>query len=117
MKKYRFKTKEEFLNDGLWITDSYSSSHDGYPEEWCESGDMNGWLGEEIPNKFSEMIEKDHGFNMAGWSFRIDDVTEVIEPEISIEEALEQVKQLNKNSLTTKKEMATKTKNTVKRIQ
>jgi hypothetical protein len=52
------------------------------------------------------MIEKDHGFNMAGWSFRIDDVTEVIEPEISIEEALEQVKQLNKNSLTTKKTMA-----------
>jgi hypothetical protein len=112
MKKYRFKTKEEFLNDDLWLEDPYSSSHDGYPQEWCEEGDMNGWLGEEIPTKFNKYIEKGHGFDMAGWSFRIDDVIE-IESEINIEETLEQVKQLNKNSLKTKKEMGT-TKNAVK---
>lgn len=113
MKKYRFKTKEEFISDDLWLEDSYSSSHDGYPQEWCEEGGMNKYLGEEIPNKFSEMIEKGHGFDMAGWCFRIDDIIEITQPEISIDEALEQVKQLNKNSLTTKKAMKT-TKNAVK---
>jgi hypothetical protein len=112
MKKYRFKTKEEFIDDDLWLEDSYSSSHDGYPQEWCEDGSMNKYLGEEIPNKFNNHIEQGHSFDMSGWTFRIDDVTEVIEPEISIEEALEQVKQLN--SLKTKKKMATKTKNAVK---
>ena len=114
MKKYRFKTKEEFIDDNLWLEDSYSSSHDGYPEEWCEEGSMNKYLGEEIPSKFNKHIEQGHGFDMHGWNFRIDDVTEVIEPEISIEEALNQVKQLNQNSLKTKKAMATKTKNAVK---
>jgi hypothetical protein len=112
MKKYRFKTKEEFIDDDLWSEDYYSSSHDGYPQEWCEDGSMNKYLGEEIPNKFNNHIEQGHSFDMSGWTFRIDDVTEVIEPEISIEEALEQVKQLN--SLKTKKKMATKTKNAVK---
>lgn len=105
MKKYRFKTKEEFISDDLWLEDEYCDHDDkGYPQEWCEDGDMNKYLGEEIPNKFSEMIEKGHGFDMAGWSFRIDDVIE-IESEINIEETLEQVKQLNKNSLKTKKEI------------
>jgi len=112
MSKYRFKTKEEFIDDDLWLEDSYSSSHDGYPQEWCEDGSMNKYLGEEIPNKFNNHIEQGYSFDMSGWTFRIDDVTEVIEPEISIEEALEQVKQLN--SLKTKKKMATKTKNAVK---
>ena len=114
MKKYRFKTKEEFISDDLWLEDEYCDHDDkGYPQEWCEDGDMNKYLGEEIPNKFSEMIEKGHGFDMSGWSFRIDDVIE-IESEINIEETLEQVKQLNKNSLKTKKEMGTTTKNAVK---
>jgi ribosomal protein L23 len=113
MKKYRFKTIDEFKEDNLWLEDFYSSSHDGYPEEWCEEGSMNTYLGEEIPSKFNKHIEQGHGFDMDGWTFRIDDVTEVIEPEISIEEALEQVKQLNQNSLTTKKAMKA-TKNAVK---
>jgi hypothetical protein len=114
MSKYRFKTIEEFQSDDLWLEDSYSLSHDGYPREWCQDGDMNKYLGEEIPNKFNKHIERGHSFNMDGWTFRIDDVTEIIEPEISIEEALNQVKQLNQNSLKTKEKMATKTKNAVK---
>ena len=103
MSKYRFKTKEEFIDDDLWLEDSYSSSHDGYPQEWCEEGGMNKYLGEEIPSKFNKHIEQGHSFDISGWTFRLDDVTEVIEPEISIEEALNQVKQLNQNSLKTKK--------------
>jgi MoxR-like ATPase len=114
MSKYRFKTKEEFIDDNLWLEDSYSSSQDGYPQQWCEDGGMNKYLGEEIPSKFNKQIEQGHSFSMSGWTFRIDDVTEVIEPEISIEEALNQVKQLNQNSLKTKEKMTTKTKNAVK---
>lgn len=114
MKKYRFKTKEEFINDDLWLEDSYSSSHDGYPQEWCEDGDMNKYLGQDIPNKFNKDIQIGNHFNIDGWTFRPNyDVTEFIEPEVNIEETLEQVKQLNKNSLTTKKKMGT-TKNAVK---
>jgi len=113
MKKYRFKTKEEFLNDGIWIDDEYSKHDDGYPESWCEEGSMNKYMGEEVPTKFNGHIEKGYDFEMHTWIFRSEfDVTEVIEPEISIEEALEQVKQL-KNSLTTKKAMKA-TKNAVK---
>ena len=103
MKKYRFKNKEEFIDDNLWVEDFYSSSHDGYPREWCEEGGMNEYLGEEIPSTFNKHIEQGHSFDISGWTFRLDDVTEVIEPEISIEEALNQVKQLNQNSLKTKK--------------
>jgi hypothetical protein len=113
MKKYRFKTKEEFIDDNLWLEDYYSSSHNGYPNGWCEEGRMNKYLGQEIPIKFNKLIEKNNDFHMNSWTFRSEfDVTELIEPEISIEEALEQVKQLN--SLKTKKKMATKTKNAVK---
>jgi len=63
---------------------------------------MNKYLGEEIPSKFNKHIEQGHSFDISGWTFRIDDVIEVIEPEINIEETLNQVKQLNQNSLKTK---------------
>lgn len=115
MKKYRFKTKEEFINDDLWIHDIHSQHDDGYPDHWSESGDMNKYLGQEIPIKFNEHIEKGYNFEMHTWIFRPTyDVTELIEPEVNIEETLEQVKQLNKNSLTTKKKMGT-TKKAVKK--
>ena len=59
-------------------------------------------------------IEKNNNFHIDGWIFRSEfDVTELIEPEISIEEALEQVKQLN--SLTTKKTMTKTAKTTAKK--
>lgn len=115
MKKYRFKTKEEFLNDYLWTNDKYSSYDDGYPEGWSEDGHMNEYLGQEIPDKYNSKIEQGVEFQMDGWIFRSEhDVTEVIEPEVNIEETLEQVKELNKNSLKTKKAMKT-TKNAAKK--
>lgn len=114
MKKYRFKTKEEFINDDLWLEDKYSSSCDGYPYYWSEDGNMNKYLGQEIPIKFNKLIEKNNDFNMDGWIFRSEfDVTELIEPEINIEETLEQVKQLN--SLKTKKTMTKTAKTTAKK--
>lgn len=93
MKKYRFKTKEEFISDDLWIHDIHSQHDDGYPEEWCEEGSMNKYLGQEIPTKFNGHIKKGFDFEISSWIFRSEcDVTEFIEPEVNIEEALEQVK-------------------------
>ena len=103
MKKYRLKTKEEFLNDGLWIHDSYSSYDDGYPDQWAQSGEMNKYLGQDIPDKFNPFMEKNRSVYMDGWEFKSCDYILKEEEPVNIEEALEQVKQLNKNSLTTKK--------------
>jgi MoxR-like ATPase len=112
MKKYRFKSKEEFINEGLWIEDSYAGKLGGYPEAWCSDGGMNDYLENEVPTKFIEKIERGVDFQMDGWHFQIQDVTELLEPEVNIDETLEQVKQLN--SLTTNKTMRT-TKKAVKK--
>lgn len=114
MKKYRFKTKEEFLDDGLWIHDEYSLCDDGYPDQWAQSGEMNKYLGQDIPDKFNALMEKNKSFRMDGWEFESCDYILKEEEPVNIEEALEQVKQLNKNSLTTKKKMGT-TKNAAKK--
>jgi len=114
MSKYRFKTKEEFEEVGKWIDDSYSSSLDGYPQQWCDSGDMNKYLGMDVPNKYNRRIEKEEQFGMDGWTFEPDECILKEEEIVDITEVIEQVKQLNQNSLKTKKKMTTKTKNAVK---
>ena len=113
MSKYRFKTKEEFEEVGHWVDDSYTSSHDGYPQKWCDSGDMNKYLGMDIPDKYNRRIEKEEQFLMDGWTFEPDECILKEEEIVDITEVMEKVKQLNKNSLKTKKAMATK-KNAVK---
>ena len=114
MSKYRFKTIEEFKAEDLWTIDKYSSSLDGYPNGWCEDGGMNKYLGMDVPDKFNSPMEQNRSFNMDGWTFEPDDYILKEEEVVDITEVIEQVKQLNKNSLKTKKEMATKTKNAVK---
>jgi hypothetical protein len=111
MKKYRFKTKEEFQDDGRWINDSYGGPLRGYPNGWAEDGAMNKYLGQEVPDKYNIYIEKRISFRMDNWHFNPDNVIE--ESEVNIEETLEQVKQLN--SLTTKKTMAKTAKTTAKK--
>lgn len=113
MKKYRFKTKEEFISDDLWINDSYSSSLDGYPNGWCEDGGMNKYLGMDVPDTFNVKMNKNRSFIMDSWKFESDDYILKEEEPVDITEVIEQVKQLNKNSLKTKKKMGT-TKNAVK---
>ena len=39
MTKYRFKTKEEFIRDGLW------DEKDNCPYYWNSDGEMNEYLG------------------------------------------------------------------------
>lgn len=113
MSKYRFKTVEEFKSDDIWVSDSYSSSLDGYPDGWAEDGDMNKYIGMDIPDKFNSPMDKGKSFNMDGWTFEADDYILKEEKPVDITEVIEQVKQLNKNSLKTKKAMKA-TKNAVK---
>ena len=113
MSKYRFKTVEEFKSDDLWTDDSYSSSLDGYPNGWCEDGGMNKYLGMDVPDTFNVKMNKNKSFSMDSWTFEPDDYILREEEIVDITEVIEQVKQLNKNSLTTKKAMKA-TKNAVK---
>lgn len=111
MKKYRFKTKEEFQDDDRWVNNSWTSSLRGFPEGWADGGEMNKYLGQEVPDDYYSLIENQEDFKMDGWHFNPDDVIE--EPEVNIEETLEQVKQLN--PLKTKKTMAKTAKTTAKK--
>jgi hypothetical protein len=113
MSKYRFKTIEEFQSDDLWLEDSYSSSHDGYPSGWCEEGSMNKYLGQDVPDKFNSKMDQGKSFIMDSWTFEPDDYILKEEEIVDITEVIEQVKQLNQNSLKTKEKMG-KTKNAVK---
>ena len=61
MSKYRFKTKEEFIRDGLWS--------ENYPYLWNASGKMNNYLGQDIPEEFNDKCDKGVGFNYEGWIF------------------------------------------------
>ena len=47
MSKYRFKTKEEFIRDGLW-DEKYNC-----PDKWALDGEMNKYLGKDVPNEFN----------------------------------------------------------------
>ncbi len=111
MKKYRFKTKEEFQDDDCWQDDSFAGPLRGHPKGWADDGAMNKYLGQELPDKYNIYIEKRISFRMDNWHFEPDDAIE--EPEVNIKETLEQVKQLN--SLKTKKTMTKTAKTTAKK--
>jgi hypothetical protein len=105
MSKYRFKTIEEFQSDDLWLEDSYSSSHDGYPSGWCEEGSMNKYLGKDVSDEYNSKMDAGQKLHIDGWIFDSNDY--ILKEIINIEEVLEQVKQLNNNSLKTKEKMKT----------
>ena len=110
MSKYRFKTLEEFKESDQWVDDSYAGSLRGYPNGWADHGEMNKYIGQDVPDEYISIMDNNQELRMSGWIFSSDDY--VINEQIDITEVLEQVKQLN--SLKTKKKMATKTKNAVK---
>lgn len=64
MSKYRFKTKEDFIRDGLW-DDKYNC-----PDEWASDGEMNKYLGIDIPDEFSIHCNKKEDFEYDGWLFQ-----------------------------------------------
>ena len=94
MKKYRFKTKEEFIIDGDWILQPNQCP--GYPKGWNNNSQMNIYLGKEIDLDISEYMENQSNFqyqhpddpsystNNPGWLFKPSDVTEI--EELTLEE-------------------------------
>lgn len=47
MKRYRIKTKEEFIRDGDWEEDR-DSPDGGQPKRWADEGKMNYLFGQEL---------------------------------------------------------------------
>ena len=64
MSKYRFKTKEEFIRDGLW------DEKDNCPKFWSHSGEMNKYLGTDVPDEFNVYCDKKEDFYYDGWFFK-----------------------------------------------
>jgi hypothetical protein len=66
MSKYRFKTKEEFKADGQW------DKIDHCPIGWNSEGEMNHYLGQDVPEGANESIENGQYFYEDGKYFYID---------------------------------------------
>lgn len=107
MKKYRFKTEEEFRQSGLW--------HDkpGVPKGWNDEKHMNKYIGQEVPDEHIYRIEKNENFHIfdfshsTNWLFQPQDVVVINQTEE--EKELETQRILNQiNSLKPKKMKKTK---------
>lgn len=101
MKKYRFKTKKEFISSGRWNFDK-SIPEGGYPATWNDSGRMNHYLGQEIPKGYEKYAEAKLGFNHNGWGFISSDYLIIEEKQLTIKQSLKQI-----NSLITTEKMKT----------
>ena len=64
MTKYRFKTREEFIRDGLW-DDEYNC-----PDGWNFDGEMNKYLGIDVPDECIVYCNKNEKFKYDGWLFQ-----------------------------------------------
>ena len=63
MNRYRFKTQEEFIRDGQWY-DDYDC-----PVGWAEDGEMNHYLGQDVPEGANESCDAGEEFEDDGWHF------------------------------------------------
>lgn len=89
MKKYRFKTKEEFIADNLWEFRHFIKEG-GYPKKWNDRGEMNHYLGQDVPEKFNKYIEEDKDFEYEDWWFISS--TQIVEKEQEKELSLEELR-------------------------
>ncbi len=64
MSKYRFKTKEEFIRDGLW-NDKYNC-----PDSWNFRGGMNMYLGTNVPDELNIYCDIKEDFQYDRWEFK-----------------------------------------------
>ena len=69
MSKYRFKTKEEFIRDKLW------DEKDNCPYYWNYDGEMNEYLGIDVPDECIVYCNKNEKFKYDGWLFQNTDYT------------------------------------------
>ena len=58
MKKWRIRTKEEFVSEGLWINDGSIQPDGGYPKGWNKTGSMNNLIGKDIPENLYSKCEE-----------------------------------------------------------
>lgn len=61
--KYRFKTQDEFIRDGQWDDDNHC------PKGWSQSGEMNHYLGQDVPEEENKSCDLNEGFEDDGWWF------------------------------------------------
>ena len=94
MSKYRFKTEEEFKRDNLW-NNKYN-----VPHAWNEEHEMDEYYGQDIPDKHNVYIEKNEEFKHEDWMFKACDCIIKEEEQVDL---LDVLKQINQNSLITKK--------------
>lgn len=64
MSKYRFKTQDEFIRDGQWDDDNHC------PLGWSLTGEMNHYLGQDVPEEENESCDLNEGFEDDGWWFQ-----------------------------------------------
>ena len=64
MSKYRFKTKQEFIREGLW-DDEYDA-----PKGWNIRGYMNEFLGQDINECHNSLCDNNKVIYNHGWLFR-----------------------------------------------
>ena len=68
--KYRLKTAKEFQNDGQF------NFRCNVPGNWDEDGEMNNYMGQDIPDKYINQIESGETIQMDGWYFFQEDIVE-----------------------------------------
>ena len=64
MTKYRFKNREEFIRDGLW------DEEDNCPYYWNSDGQMNKYLGMDVPDELNVHCNENEEFKYDGWLFQ-----------------------------------------------
>ena len=69
MSKYRFKTREEFIRDDLWYEEN------NCPYDWAYNGEMNEYLGKDVPDEYTVYCDENETFTYDGWMFRNKDYT------------------------------------------
>jgi hypothetical protein len=94
MSKYRFKTIEEFKRDDLW-NHVYNC-----PYAWNEYHKMDKFYGQDIPDEYNYKIELAQEFSYDGWMFKSNNCIIKEEEQVDL---LDVLKQINQNSLITKK--------------
>lgn len=83
MGKYRFKTKQEFVDEGRWDDEHYC------PERWNYDGKMNKYLGKPVPKEYEQKCDLEKGFMMNSFYFSSNDYVYVSGEKFTIEEPSE----------------------------
>lgn len=118
MSKYRFKTREEFKNDGL-LSNNHTSA-----QNWNDCGEMDHLFGLEIDDEYNDDIETliskfilnpkvTSTITIGKWYHRATDFVEITE--IPIEETLKKIK--TENSLIIKTTKMKKAEVKTKRVE